>query len=62
MSELTVIEQKQVAFYSDQITAVLTTSADGERVVYVPVRPICKLLGVDWSAQRKRINNDPVFK
>lgn len=61
-NELTIIEQKQVSFYADQITAVLVETPDGERVVYVPVRPICQLLGVDWSAQRKRINNDEVLK
>ena len=60
-NELTVVEQKQVAFYSDQVTAVLVEQADGERVVYVPIRPICDLLGVAWSPQRRRINRDAVL-
>ncbi|MBK8989830.1 MAG: ORF6C domain-containing protein [Chloroflexi bacterium] len=54
---LTVVEQKQVDFYEDEVLAVRTT--DGS--VYIPVRPICDLLGVDWSAQRRRINRDPVL-
>ncbi len=54
---LTVIEQKQVAFYGDEILAVRIE--DG--TVFIPVRPICDLLGVDWSAQRRRINRDPVL-
>ncbi|MCA9998314.1 MAG: ORF6C domain-containing protein [Anaerolineales bacterium] len=55
--DLAVVEQKQVAFYGDEVLAVRTE--DGS--VFVPVRPICDLLGVDWSAQRRRINRDPVL-
>lgn len=51
------IEQRDVGFYGDEITAVL---ADGGQV-YVPVRPICDFMGVDWSAQRQRINRDQVL-
>lgn len=54
---LAVVEQKEVSFYNDQVLAVRTN--DG--AVYVPIRPICDLLGVDWSAQRRRINRDPVL-
>ena len=60
-NELTVIEQKQVAFYADQITAVLVENADGERVVYVPIRPICELVGVVWQGQNERINRDAIL-
>lgn len=51
------IEQKQVEFYGDELTAVL--AEDG--TVYVPIRPICELIGVDWNGQRRRINRDPVL-
>jgi hypothetical protein len=54
---LTVIEQKQVTFYGDEILAV--RAEDGS--ILIPIRPICDLLGVDWSAQRRRINRDPVL-
>lgn len=54
---LAVVEQKQVEFYGDEVLAVRTK--DGS--VFIPVRPICDLLGVDWSAQRRRINRDPVL-
>lgn len=54
------IEQKQVSFYEDQVTAVAIRQGN-QRRVYVPLRPICDLLGVDWSAQRQRINRDPVL-
>lgn len=50
-------KQKTVLFYDDQITAVLTEAG----AVYVPVKPICDLLGVDWSSQRRRINRDMVL-
>jgi hypothetical protein len=51
------IEQKQVEFYGDELTAVLLE--DG--TVYVPIRPICDYLGVDWSAQRQRVIRDLVL-
>ena len=51
------IEQKTVVFYDDEVTAV--QMADG--VVYVPIRPLCDYLGVDWSSQLQRINRDVVL-
>ena len=55
------VEQKQVLFYEDEITAVRVTEA-GRPVVYVPLRPICDYLGVSWSGQRDRTVRDPVLK
>jgi len=60
MSALVPVEQKQVVFYDDEITAVLVTIG-GRNEVYVPVRPICEFLGVSWTGQRRRINRDPVL-
>ena len=54
------LEQKTVIFYDDEITAVLVAE-DKRQEVYVPVRPICDFLGIDWSSQRRRINRDPVL-
>jgi hypothetical protein len=54
---LAVTEQKTVEFYGDDIVAIRAT--DG--TVYIPVRPICELLGVDWNGQRRRINRDAVL-
>ncbi|MFW6182296.1 MAG: phage antirepressor N-terminal domain-containing protein [Chloroflexota bacterium] len=54
------VEQKQVMFYEDEITAV-AVQEEGRRQVYVPVRPVCDQLGIAWSAQRNRINRDPVL-
>jgi ferritin-like metal-binding protein YciE len=54
------IEQKQVLFYDDEITAVLVQLQD-EQQVYIPLRPICEYLGLDWSAQTRRIRRDPVL-
>lgn len=58
--ELTVIEQKDVDFQGDEITAVLVRADEGEQIL-IPLRPICDALGVDWSGQRQRINRDPVL-
>ena len=54
------VEQKQVVFYEDTITAVLVLQ-EQERRVYVPIRPLCELLGLSWSGQRQRIQRDPVL-
>lgn len=51
------IQQKQVEFYGDELTAVLVE--DG--TVYVPIRPICEYLGLSWAGQRERVNRDPIL-
>lgn len=56
------VEEKTVDVYGDQVPAALVQMDEsGRPVVYVPVRPICDYLGVAWSAQRLRINRDPVL-
>ena len=57
LKTLVPLEQKAVEFYGDEIIAV--RAAGG--AIYVPVRPICDLLGVDWAGQRRRINRDAVL-
>ncbi|MEJ2750419.1 MAG: phage antirepressor N-terminal domain-containing protein, partial [Anaerolineae bacterium] len=54
------VEQKQVLFYEDEITAVLVRQ-DQQYRVYVPVRPICDYLGISWAGQRERIERDAVL-
>ncbi|MCA9938207.1 MAG: ORF6C domain-containing protein [Anaerolineales bacterium] len=51
------VEQKEVEFYSDMIVAVRL--ADGG--VYIPIKPVCDLLGVDWGGQYRRVQRDPVL-
>lgn len=57
---LTPVEQKQVVFYEDEITAVLVNTEQNTEI-FVPVKPICDLLGIDWRSQRRRISDDPVL-
>ena len=54
---LTVVEQKDVLFYEDMITAVRASNGR----VYVPIKPICDTLGIDWASQYQRINRDEVL-
>lgn len=54
---LAIIEQKTVEFYGDAIVAVRAN--DG--TVYIPVRPVCELLDLNFDAQRRRINRDAVL-
>lgn len=51
------IEQREIAFYEDEVVAVRVE--DG--TVYVPIRPICSLLGVRWGSQYERIQRDPIL-
>jgi hypothetical protein len=59
--QIDVLEERHVTFYDDTILAILVRMG-GEMLVVVPVRPICQVLGIDWSSQRKRINRDEVLK
>ncbi len=54
------IEERQVDFYGDDITAALA-EVKGEEQVYVPVKLICDYLGLDWSSQAKRLKRDKVL-
>ena len=54
------IQEKQVNFYGDEITAVLV-EVNGKRQVYVPVRAICEYLGLTWSSQFMRLKRDEVL-
>ena len=51
------IEQRQIAFYDDQIIVIQVE--DG--TVYVPIRPICTLLGIRWGSQYERIQRDLIL-
>src|SRR4051812_39338481 len=54
------IEEKQVSFYGDDITAVLV-EVDSQEQIFVPLRPICEYLGLNWSAQLQRTRRDEVM-
>lgn len=58
---LTILEQREVNFYDDLIVAILVQEESGQQVAYVPIRPICDLMGVDRSAQQRRVQRDPVL-
>ncbi|MGL4858969.1 MAG: phage antirepressor N-terminal domain-containing protein [Enterobacteriaceae bacterium] len=47
---------KQLALVNGQHVQVLTH----EDEVYVPIRPICDILGVNYSTQLEKIKNDPL--
>lgn len=54
------VDERSVDFYGDEIAGALV-EINGERRIYVPLRPICRYLGLDWSAQRQRIMRDEVL-
>lgn len=51
-------EEKGIDFYGDTLYAALVRTDEGEQV-YVPIKPISDALGLDWSAQFRRIRRDP---
>jgi hypothetical protein len=54
------VGERSVDFYGDEVMGVIIEQ-DGERRVYVPLRPICRYLGLDWSGQRQRLMRDEVL-
>jgi hypothetical protein len=54
------IEVKAVDFYGDAIAGALVL-VEGERRIYVPVRPICEYLGLTWPSQTLRLRRDPIL-
>lgn len=59
---ITALQQREIDFYGDQIVAALVpVGGQPQPAIYVPVRPICEYLGLDWSSQRQRIDRDPVL-
>lgn len=59
--ELKPIEQKEIEFQGEHITAVLVEDTDGRENVYVPLRPLVESMGLNWSGQRQRIKRNPVL-
>lgn len=55
------IEQREVALTGGERVSAILIEVDGEERVYVPVRPICDLLGINWPSQTRRISDDPVL-
>lgn len=58
---LVAIQERSVDFHGDEILAALVES-EGTKQVYIPLRPICKYLGLSWPGQFERINRDPVLQ
>jgi hypothetical protein len=56
------VDERSVDFYGDAIIGVLIEETDGERRIYVPVRPICENLGLARGSQRNRIYRDNVLR
>jgi hypothetical protein len=55
---LAVVEQREVTFYDDELTAVRVEDGD----VYVALGQMCSALGIDSQAQRRRIRRQPVLE
>lgn len=54
------IEERTIDFYGDAITAVLVPG-DSQSEIYVPLRPLCDYLGLNWSGQLQRIRRDEIL-
>lgn len=56
--ELEIIQQKEVYFYEDELTAVQAT--DGN--IYAGLNEMCQVLGIDTQGQRQRIGRHTVLR
>lgn len=56
------VGERTIEFYGDEIVAALVEHEGEEPKVYVPLRPLCDYLGLDWSAQLKRTRRDEVLR
>ena len=54
------IEERQVEFYGDELTAVLIQEGDRQEI-YVPIRPITEYMGLAWSGQFERLQRDAIL-
>jgi len=54
---LVLIAERIIDFYGDPVQAA-RIERDGERRAVAPARPLCALLGLDWSSQRQRIMHE----
>lgn len=54
---LKVAEQHEIEFYGDRVIAVQVEDGD----VYIPIRPICSLMGLSWTGQYDRLQRDEVL-
>ncbi len=54
---LTPIEQKEINFYGDELTAVRL----GDGAIYASVRHMCNALGIDTQGQTQRINRHTIL-
>lgn len=54
---ITPVREQMVDFYGDQLLA----AQDADAIIWVPVRPICEALGLDWPSQYQRIKRDAVL-
>ena len=55
------VEQKEVVFYDDLITAVLVRDESSQDAIYVPLRSLVEYLGLSWSGQFERLQRDEVL-
>ncbi len=60
-TSLVPFEVRNVDFYGDDVIGALVL-VDQETRIYVPIRPLCTYLGLDWSSQRQRIMRDEVLR
>jgi hypothetical protein len=53
------VEQREINFYEDQLTAVLVEE-DGNRRIYAPIRPLVDALGMAWKGPLPGMVSEPM--
>ena len=61
VTALLAIDELSVEFQGDLINGEVV-EINHKREVYIPLRPVCQYLGLNWSGQYERVKRDPVLK
>src|SRR5436305_3177716 len=51
------LQERRITFHGDELLVVLV-QVEGEHRIYVPIRQFCDHLGLNWSAEYRRIERD----
>ena len=51
----------EILFVNFNSNPIMTVTDNQTGIVYIPCKPICEAIGVDWDSQRQKIKQDEVL-
>ena len=55
------MDNQLVNFVNFNANPIMTVRDERTGVVYIPCKPICEAIGMDWDSQRQKIQQDEVL-